>query len=65
MMDGANVEQPCLWQILGEGSRPRDPLLRKSSAFDDRGRKYTLRLTRVLAAREDARPPGTCLPAVR
>jgi hypothetical protein len=59
MMDGANVERPRLCgQIVGEGSRPRDPSLPKPSTFYDRGQKYTLGLTHVFTARGDARPPG-------
>jgi hypothetical protein len=44
--------------LAGEGSRPRDPFLLKSSAFDDRVQKYSVGLKRVLAPRGDVRPPG-------
>src|SRR5215469_1539058 len=37
--------------IVGEGSRPRDPLLSKPSAFDNCRRKYTVGFRYFLAAR--------------
>jgi hypothetical protein len=44
--------------LILEGSRPRDPLLRKPSVSHDPGRKYTFGFRRVFSARADARPPG-------
>jgi hypothetical protein len=57
MTDRANVEWPWVRQIVGEGSRPRDPSLPKPSTFYVRGQKNTLELTHVLSAREDPTSP--------
>jgi hypothetical protein len=40
-----------------EGSRPRDPLFAKPSAFPDQGRKYIVGFENAFAARGDSRPP--------
>jgi hypothetical protein len=41
-----------------EGSRPRDPSFPKPSVFVDRAIRIRLHAWLVVAAREDARPPG-------
>jgi hypothetical protein len=40
-----------------EGSRPRDPLSPKPTAFPDQEREYTFGFENVVAAHEDVRPP--------